>query len=105
MVPETDLGQVAAAGTRGAVVVDVREPDEFRAGHVPHALPLPMAELPRRIAELPTDRPVYVICRSGARSAQAAAWLRTQRVEAYSDRGGTAAWAAAGRPVTTGGTR
>jgi rhodanese-related sulfurtransferase len=103
VVPEIELEQfaVARAGD-GALVVDVREPEEFRGGHVPHARPLPMAELPWRIAELPTDRPVYVVCRSGRRSARAAAWLRSRRVEAYSVRGGTAAWIAAGHPVSRG---
>jgi rhodanese-related sulfurtransferase len=61
----------------GALLLDVRTPAEFRDGHVPHATNIPVQELPQRIAEVgPTKRPVVVYCRSGGRSAQAAALLK-----------------------------
>lgn len=57
---------------QGALLLDVRTPAEFREGHVPHALNVPVQELPMRLNEIgPTSRPVVVYCRSGGRSAQA----------------------------------
>lgn len=61
----------------GALLLDVRTPSEFSEQHVPHALNVPVQDLPRRINELgPTTRPIVVYCRSGGRSAQASAMLR-----------------------------
>jgi len=99
---EVALNAFAAAHADGAVVLDVREPAEYVDGHVPGAQLVPLAHLPHRLAELPTGRPVYVVCESGGRSATAAQWLRTNGVEAYSVAGGTAGWTAQGRPVVRG---
>lgn len=61
----------------GALLLDVRTTAEFREGHVPHALNVPVQELPGRLAEVgPTSRPVVVYCRSGGRSAAASQILR-----------------------------
>lgn len=61
---------------QGALLLDVRTPAEFREGHVPQALNLPVQELPQRLHEVgPTERPVVVYCRSGGRSALAAQLL------------------------------
>jgi glyoxylase-like metal-dependent hydrolase (beta-lactamase superfamily II)/rhodanese-related sulfurtransferase len=85
-----------------ALLVDVREPEEFAHGHVPLAINLPQAELASRLDELPRDRPLLVICQAGLRSLRAAQFLSQQ---GYSDVasvvGGTGAWQAAGRPVAT----
>jgi rhodanese-related sulfurtransferase len=67
---------------KGAVVVDVRSQPEWDAGHGP-SLFLPLDQLEARLAELPKDKPLLMVCRSGARSAQAAAWLRGQGYEAH----------------------
>lgn len=67
---------VAEERLKGAVVVDVRSPAEFASGHVEGALNLPVDELSARLGELPADRTVIVYCRSGARSARAAATLK-----------------------------
>lgn len=80
-------------------VIDVREPHEFAAGHVPGARPVPLATVPAAMAQLPTDQPVYVICEVGGRSAQAAMFLARQGVDARNVDGGTQAWRAAGYPV------
>ena len=62
--------------SQGALLLDVRTPAEDREGHVPHALNLPVQELPTRLHEVgPTERPIVVYCRSGGRSAQAAQLL------------------------------
>jgi rhodanese-related sulfurtransferase len=86
--------------TDDAYVLDVREDDEWAAGHAPGAHHLPMMELPARIAEVPADRDVAVICRSGGRSAQVVAYLmRNGWDQVRNVEGGMGEWAAAGRPV------
>ena len=85
----------------GAGVIDVREPEEWVVGHVADAVHVPLAQLPARLAELPTSDPVYVICRSGARSGQAVQWLQQQGVPAVNVTGGMQAWAAAGKPMVS----
>lgn len=92
-----DLKTALDAGD--TVVVDVREPEEYAAGHVPGARPVPLGSVPARAGELPTDQPVYLVCQSGGRSAQAAAFLSRQGVDAVNVDGGTGDWAAAGYPV------
>jgi len=85
--------------TDDAFVLDVREDDEWAAGHVAGALHVPLMELPARIAEIPTDATVTVVCRVGGRSAQATSWLVAQGYDAVNLDGGMFAWAAAGRPM------
>ncbi|WBB78397.1 rhodanese-like domain-containing protein [Micromonospora sp. WMMD882] len=83
-------------------LLDVREDDEWTAGHAPGARHLPMMELPARMAEVPTDVDVAVICRSGGRSAQVVGYLLNNGWEQVRNvEGGMRQWAAAGRPVTT----
>ncbi len=95
-VPTVDAAQV----TDNAYLLDVREPDEWLAGHPPGAHHVPMMEVPARAAEVPADRDVVVLCRVGARSAQVVAYLRQRGYEnVYNLDGGLFAWAAAGRPL------
>ena len=89
----------------GAVLLDVREPQEWRAGHAPAARHIPLGELGGRVGELPPGRPVVAVCRSGARSARAAAFLAGQGREASNLTGGMHAWARAGLPVVATGGR
>ena len=100
--PEVDTEALAAALEDGAVLVDVRMPDEYEEEHVPGALLIPLPELGARTAEVPTDQRVYVICASGARSLAAAEALNRAGWDTVSVTGGTKAWAAEGRPVGTG---
>ena len=102
MVREVDLAAFAAAHADGAFVVDVREPREYLAGHVPGAKLVPLASVPARVGELPKDRPVYVICATGNRSQDATWWMRSAGIDAYSVAGGTSGWARLGRPIVTG---
>ncbi len=77
---------------QGALLLDVRTPTEFREGHVPRALNVPVQELGARLRELgPTTRPIVVYCRSGGRSAQATTLLR-QAGYAVTDLGPMTAW-------------
>ncbi|MBC7561027.1 MAG: rhodanese-like domain-containing protein [Dermatophilaceae bacterium] len=88
---EVPIATFAAAHSDGAVVVDVREPGEYVAGHVPGAALLPMGELSSRLHELPRDVPIYVICASGNRSLAMTSFLmraghRGHRLPARLDR-------------------
>ena len=85
-----------------AELIDVREVDEFVAGHVPGARLVPMSEITTRLDELERDRPLYVICAVGQRSLAVADYLVRAGFEAYSVAGGTYAWMQAGQPVETG---
>lgn len=98
---ETAVAEAAALIEEGAVLLDVREPEEWEGGHVPGAVFIPMGELGARIGELPTDERVVVICRSGHRSALVTAALQRAGFEATNLAGGLLAWAADGRPVVT----
>ena len=100
--PEIDIDQLAGAVRGGATVIDVREPGEYTAGHVPRAVLIPMGQLPGRIAELDRNAPVYVVCASGNRSATMTVFLRSAGFDAYSVAGGTSGWARSGRPVVGG---
>ena len=102
MVTEVGLQDLEQALEGGALLLDVRESDEYAAGHVPGAQLLPLSVLPVRVHELPRDRPVYVVCQAGGRSAQAAQLLTAAGVDARSVTGGTAAWIGSGRPTQTG---
>lgn len=87
-----------------AVVLDVRETDEWEAGHIEGAVHIPLGEVPARLDELPDADRLIVVCRSGRRSAQAVAWLSRNGYDAANLEGGMGAWADAGRPmVSTGG--
>ncbi len=97
-VPSVTADQVAP----GVYLLDVREPDEWEAGHAPGAHHLPMMEVPARMAEIPTDQDVVVVCRSGGRSGQVVSyltgngWANVRNLD-----GGMHSWAAAGRDVVT----
>jgi rhodanese-related sulfurtransferase len=82
-----------------APMLDIRETDEWTAGHAPTARHLPMSELVARIDELPDDEPLYVVCRSGNRSARVVAYLAGQGYPAVNVDGGMQAWSAQGRDV------
>jgi rhodanese-related sulfurtransferase len=89
----------AAAVPDDGYLLDVREADEWRAGHAPHAVHIPLSELNQRVGEVPNDRDIYVICRSGARSAQAVAAFNNAGWSSSNVEGGMHAWEAAGRPM------
>ncbi|WP_106245411.1 rhodanese-like domain-containing protein [Allonocardiopsis opalescens] len=94
-VPEVDPGGVPD----DAYLLDVREADEWSAGHAPGAVHIPLFDLATRAGEVPRDREVYVICRSGGRSAQAVRALNDAGWRASNVTGGMHAWAVAGREM------
>jgi rhodanese-related sulfurtransferase len=83
-------------------VLDVRNPDEYVAGHVTGAVLIPLGELGARVGEVPEGDPLYVICAVGGRSLTAAQALVSAGYSAVSVAGGTKAWIQSGRPVVTG---
>jgi rhodanese-related sulfurtransferase len=90
----------AATTGGGAVLLDVREPWEWRAVRIPGALLIPLVELPARRGELPAERDLYIHCRVGRRSLRAVEYLRRSgRSRVSSVAGGIAAWRAAGLPI------
>ena len=102
MAVEVSIDQLKQARQDGAVVVDVRNEDEYAAGHVSGALCLPLGDVPARRQELPTDQTVYLICQSGGRSGKAADLLGAAGYDVRSVAGGTTAWIEAGGQVTSG---
>ena len=83
-----------------AFLLDVRGFDEFAAGHATPAICVPLPDLERRADEIPTDRPVLIMCQSGGRSALAAARLRALGMDNIADvAGGFQAWRQAGLPA------
>ncbi|HEV7171610.1 rhodanese-like domain-containing protein [Pedococcus sp.] len=84
-----------------AVVLDVREQDEWDAGHAPGAVHIPLGELPSRLDELPDSdtAPLAVACRGGGRSARAVAWLSQQGFDVANLDGGMKAWESAGKQL------
>jgi rhodanese-related sulfurtransferase len=101
-VPEIDVEELAARLDAGAVLVDVRQPDEYEAGHVPTAHLVPLDVVSDRLDAFTSDGEVLVICRSGARSRAACEFLIEEGVAAVNVAGGTLAWLASGRDVVGG---
>ena len=99
--PSIDIAELDTLVASGAVrVLDVREDHEFKSGHVPGAIHVPVKRLPDRAAKLKKDKPYAVICASGSRSAGATRYLLDNGFEgAVSVRGGTGAWARSGRRI------
>ena len=104
-VPEISVDELADRLGDDVVLVDVREPDEYVAGHVATAIPIPLGEVPARSSEIPSDGSVYLICARGSRSRHAAEYLAGRGVRAINVAGGTIAWIESGRPVVTGDER
>jgi hydroxyacylglutathione hydrolase len=91
------------ARDQNAVIIDVREPEEYLMGHVPGAINLPQAEIASRLEELPRDRPLMIVCQSGMRSLRSAQFLKQAGFGQVANvAGGTSAWCGAGRPLVTG---
>ncbi|MFB4293560.1 rhodanese-like domain-containing protein [Nonomuraea sp. ATR24] len=96
-VPEVEARDVP----EGAYLLDVREQNEWDAGHAPEAVHIPMTQIQARVEEVPADRQVYVVCRVGGRSFQVAAWLNQIGRDAVNVDGGMQAWALDKRPLVS----
>jgi rhodanese-related sulfurtransferase len=89
----------AASVPDDAWLLDVREDDEWAAGHAPGARHIPLGELGARAGEVPQDELIYVVCRSGNRSGRAAQALAGAGWQTVNIAGGMQDWHAAGRPM------
>jgi rhodanese-related sulfurtransferase len=98
-LPPTETWE--ACRSNELVLVDVRQPQEWRAGVVAGALLIPLNELPRRIDELPRESTVAFLCRSGHRSTLAARQARRHGIDVVGVKGGMIAWNKAGLPTST----
>lgn len=102
-IPTATVSGVPDPLPEGLLVLDVREDDEWDAGHVDGSVHIPLMQLGARYAELPEAERTLVVCRVGNRSAYAAAFLIQQGVDAVNLDGGLVAWEAAGRPLVADG--
>lgn len=96
-IPQVDPAQAAALAADGALLLDVREPEEWTAGHIPDAVHVPLGSL--QAGAVGDDQVVVAICRSGNRSGKAAIMLAAAGVDVRNLAGGMKAWAEAGRAV------
>lgn len=86
-----------------AVLIDVREPWEFQGGHAKGAKNIPLGQLGKRLAEIPRNREVLLICQSGNRSRSAAQFLQQQGItQVFNVSGGTTVWRMHGLPLDGG---
>lgn len=98
-ITEIDVDELAALLDGGARLIDVRQPDEYAAGHIPHAVLVPLDTVPDRLDAFSPTATNYVVCRSGARSMRAAEYLADRGFDVVNVAGGTMAWQDSGRPT------
>jgi len=98
-IPTVTIDQVPNPLPDGLTVLDVREPVEWAHGRIEGAVHIPLGDLVERVAEVPTETQVLVVCKVGGRSAQATGFLVQSGVDAVNLDGGMLEWSAAGRPM------
>ena len=99
-LPDLDPSQAATLLDRGgAILLDVREPQEWAAGHAPQAEHIPLGQV--TADSVPQGRTIVAVCRSGNRSGKAADALSAAGLPVHNLAGGMKAWAQAGLPVVT----
>ena len=100
-IDDVDVERAVALIAEGALLLDVREDDEWEVGHAPTARHVALSAVPDVVADLPRDRVVICVCRSGGRSARAGRFLLEQGVRAVNLDGGMTAWYAAGAQMVS----
>jgi rhodanese-related sulfurtransferase len=100
-VPQIQVNELPAEFGADAVLLDVREDDEWQRGHAPGAQHIPLGDVPARMGEIDTDKQLYVICHAGGRSLRVSQYLQRNGYEPINVDGGMLAWSQAGRPVVT----
>lgn len=98
-VPTAAVSEVPAPPYTDAVLLDIREDDEWADGHAPDALHIAMNDVPARMDEIDIDAVVYVVCRSGGRSMRVVPYLNQNGFDAVNVAGGMVAWQKSGRPL------
>jgi rhodanese-related sulfurtransferase len=100
-VNATELNEKLKAGKR-SMVVDVRQPEEYMAGHIAGSKLIPLGDLRKRFAELPKDREIICVCASGSRSRSATKFLVDAGYNAFDMQGGMFMWQRAKLPIKKG---
>lgn len=98
-IEEVDPPQAQSEHQAGALLVDVREPHEYEAGHAPGARLIPLGQLSREIPNLPRTGEILFMCRSGSRSGRATEIAGQAGLRAKNVRGGMISWSRHGLPV------
>jgi rhodanese-related sulfurtransferase len=102
MFGEISVSELAPLMENGALLIDVREADEYQEGHVPSAISVPLSTIHDRVDEFRHEGTVYVICQSGGRSMRACQYLADYEIDNLVNiAGGTSGWLALGNAVTT----
>jgi rhodanese-related sulfurtransferase len=103
LAEEVSVDQALSMREAGAFVLDVRQPEEWLDHHIPGSTLIPLGELPARLAQVPQDQEILVVCRSGNRSAEGRdVLLRAGYERVTSMAGGLTQWRAAGYPTVSG---
>ena len=100
--PVMSVDELAPELGAGAMLLDVREVEEWQDARVPGGKLIPLGEVVERLNEIPTNGRTYVICKSGGRSADACEFLRMRGIDAVNVTGGTLAWIESGREIDSG---
>ena len=103
MFDRVDPSEAQSRITNGAVLIDVREQNEFDEARVPGAILIPLSEFANRYTELPKDQEIVLMCAAGVRSAQAAQFAAQHGFKLSNLEGGIKAWHAEGLPIEIGG--
>lgn len=98
-VLEVSIADVPTPLPPEVLVLDVREPYEWAAGHIAEAVHVPLMQIPQRLEDIPASQPILVVCKVGGRSAQAAEFLQASGRDAVSLAGGMMSWDRSGRPM------
>ena len=101
-ISEVSVDELEAMLKSGARLIDVREPNEYEAGHVPGAVLVPLGDVPTALDRFGASETNYVICRTGGRSHRACEFLVDQGLDAVNVEGGTMAWIISGRGTVAG---
>jgi rhodanese-related sulfurtransferase len=96
-----DAADAADLASRSAVIVDVRQPAEWKAGHIKGTLHIPLRQLAKRLEQLPRGNTIVTVCRTGHRSSIAARTLTRAGHDVLNLKGGINAWSRAGLPLST----
>jgi phage shock protein E len=102
-IPSVSPIEASGAAATGALIVDVREPEEFAQERIAGVALVPISQFVGRFEELPKDRPLLMICAAGSRSSSATMYLlQAGWTDVRNIAGGMIAWRAAGLPIVSG---
>jgi len=102
-IHQVTIGELKGILPGGGILIDVREPDEYAAGHIPKAVSIPLSIIQDNVEKFRSDFDVYLVCRSGSRSLSACEYLHDRDiVNVVNVAAGTLGWVAAGGALAQG---